>query len=201
MTDPPKPVQAALYPAIAEAAHRVGAQVVGLIDVGSSTGSNLDVDRVGITYSNGQTLGDPSSPLQLSASIRGHRPVPAQAIPEVVARISVDRDPVDTLPDALARVPAYVLPVVTTTWALSRLPLERRLRFLHRLNQAATNRAVAWVSVEGVGVAPAIPTFGDRHASGHSIIGLAVFGQSVLQAEAVGRCWSRGRFLAWLADS
>jgi hypothetical protein len=38
----------------------------------------------------------------------------------------------------------------------------------------------------GVGVAPAIPTLGDRRASGHSII---------------GRCWSRGRLLAWLADS
>jgi hypothetical protein len=57
------------------------------------------------------------------------------------------------------------------------------------------------VSVEGVGVAPAIPTFGDRRASGHSIIGLAVFDQSSLRAEAVGRCWSRGRFLGWLADS
>jgi len=60
---------------------------------------------------------------------------------------------------------------------------------------------VAWVSVEGVGVAPAIPTLGDRRASGHSIIGLAVFHQSALRAEAIGRCWSRGRFLAWLADS
>jgi hypothetical protein len=42
---------------------------------------------------------------------------------------------------------------------------------------------------------------GDRRASGHSIIGLAVFEHSTLRAEAVGRCWSRGRLLAWLADS
>jgi hypothetical protein len=89
--------------------------------------------------------------------------------------------------------------VVTTTWALSRLPLESRLRFLHRLDDAATDRAVAWVSVEGVGVAPAIPTLGDRRASGHSIIGVAVFEQSALRTEAVGRCWSRGSMLAWLA--
>jgi hypothetical protein len=54
---------------------------------------------------------------------------------------------------------------------------------------------------EGVGVAPAIPTLSDRRASGHSIIGLAVFSRSALRAEAVGRCWSRGRWLAWLADS
>ena len=110
-------------------------------------------------------------------------------------------DAVEVMPDAFARVPADALPVVTTTWALSHFPLESRLRFLHRLDEAATGRAVAWVSAEGVGVAPAIPTLGDRRASGHSIIGLAVFGQSALRAEAIGRCWSRGRLLAWLADS
>jgi hypothetical protein len=93
------------------------------------------------------------------------------------------------------------LPVVTTTWSLSHFPLESRLRFLHRLDQAAAGRAVAWVSAEGVGVAPAIPTLGDRRASGHSIIGLAVFDGSALRAEAIGRCWSQGRLLAWLADS
>jgi hypothetical protein len=235
---------AVLYPAIAEAARRAGANAVGLIDVGCRAGLNLNVDRVGITYSNGQSLGDPSSPVQLSASVVGGRPVPARAVPEVTARVGVDLDPVDVtdadearwlraclwpdqperaarleaemalaatapplllqgdavevMPDAFARVPVDALPVVTTTWALSRFPLERRLRFLHRLGDAAAGRAVAWVSVEGVGVAPAIPTLGDRRASGHSIIGLAVFGQSTLRAEAVGRCWSRGRLLAWL---
>jgi hypothetical protein len=242
---------AVLYPAIAEAARRVGANAVGLIDLGCSAGLNLNVDlnvdRVGITYSNGQSLGDPSSPVQLSSSIVGDRTIPERAMPEVVARIGVDLDPVDVtdaddarwlraclwpdqpervarldaemalaatapplllqgdavqvVPDAFARVPADALPVVTTTWALSHFPLERRLRFLHRLDQAAAGRAVAWVSAEGVGVAPAIPTLGDRRASGHSIIGLAVFDRSDLRAEAIGRCWSQGRLLAWLADS
>jgi hypothetical protein len=46
-----------------------------------------------------------------------------------------------------------------------------------------------------------MPTLGDRRASGHSIIGLALAGQSGLRAEAIGRCWSQGRLLAWLADS
>jgi hypothetical protein len=238
---------AVLYPAIAEAARRVGANAVGLIDVGCSAGLNLNVDHVGITYSNGQSLGDPSSPVQLAASVVGDRSLPARAMPEVVARVSVALDPVDVtdaddarwlracvwpdqreraarldaeialaaadppvllrgdavevLPDALARVPTGALSVVTTTWALSRFPLDSRLRFLHRLGDAAAGRAVAWVSVEGVGVAPGIPTFGDRRASGHSIIGMAVFEQAALCAEAVGRCWSRGRLLAWLADS
>jgi len=220
---------------------------VGLIDVGCSAGFNLNVDRVGIAYSDGQSLGDPSCPVQMSSSIVGERPIPARAIPEVVARVGVDLEPVDVtdaddarwlraclwpdqperaarleaemalaatapplllqgdavevMPDAFARVPADALPVVTTTWAVSRFPLESRLRFLHRLDEAAVGRAVAWVSVEGVGVAPAIPTLGDRRASGHSIIGLAVFDQSALRAEAIGRCWSQGRFLAWLTAS
>ena len=236
---------AVLYPAIAEAARRAGANAIGLIDVGCSAGLNLTVDRVGIAYSNGQSLGDPSSPVRLSCSVVGDRPIPSRAMPEIVARVGVDVDPVDVtdpdearwlracvwpdqperiarldaeialaatapplllrgdvvevLPEALARVPADALPVVTTTWALSHFPLESRLRFLHRLDEAAAGRAVAWVSVEGVGVAPAIPTFGDRRASGHSIIGVAVFDGSALRAEAVGRCWSRGRLLTWLA--
>jgi hypothetical protein len=238
---------AVLYPAIAEAARRAGAQTVGLIDVGYSAGLNLHVDRVGITYSNGQSLGDRSAAVQLSCSTVGDRPIPARAMPEVLARIGVDIDPLDVtdaddarwlracvwpdqperaarleaemalaatapplllrgdaieaLPDALARVPAGVLPVVTTTWALSHFPADRRPRLLHRLGAAAAGRAVAWVSAEGVGVAPGIPTLGDRRASGHSIIGLAMFDRSALSAEAIGRCWSRGRFLAWLADS
>jgi hypothetical protein len=81
-------------------------------------------------------------------------------------------------------------------------PLYQRVAVaLSESGEAALRRTVAWVSVEGVGVAPAIPTFGDRRASGHSIIGLALFGQSAVRIEAAGRCWSRGRFLTWLADS
>jgi len=236
---------AVLYPAITEAARRAGAKAVGLIDIGCSAGLNLNVDRVGIAYGNGPSLGDPSSPVQVCARIAQARPVPARAIPEVVARVGVDLDPTDVtdadsarwlraclppdqperiarldaemtlaatapplllsgdaaelLPDAIARVPANALPVVTTTWALSRFSPETRRRFLGRLEQAADGRAVAWVSAEGVGVAPTIPTLGDRPASGHSIIGLALFGSSAQPAEAIGRCWSRGSVLAWLA--
>jgi hypothetical protein len=238
---------AVLYPAITEAARRVGADAVGLIDVGCSAGFNLAVDRVGIAYGNGQSFGDPSSPVRLSASVVGDRPLPTRVMPEVVARVGIDLDPVDVtaadearwlraclwpdqperaarldaeialtatapplllrgdavdvLPGAFARVPADAVPVVVTTWTLSQLSLESRLRFLHRLDEAATDRTVVWVSVEGVGVAPSIPTLGDRRASGHSTIGLAVFRQSALHTEAVGRCWLRGRLLSWLADS
>jgi hypothetical protein len=41
---------------------------------------------------------------------------------------------------------------------------------------------------------------GDRRSSGHSVIGVAVFEHAGLRAEAVGRWWSRGRMLAWLAE-
>src|SRR5213078_1583325 len=52
------------------------------------------------TYSNRQSLGDRSSPVQLSASIVGERPIPTRAMPQVVARLGVDLDPVDvTDPD------------------------------------------------------------------------------------------------------
>ena len=56
---------------------------------------NLNVDRVGITYGNGQSLGGPPSPVQLSSSIGGDRPIPARAMPRVVARVGVGLDPVD----------------------------------------------------------------------------------------------------------
>jgi hypothetical protein len=238
---------AVLYPAIAEAARRLGADAVGLIDVGRSAALNLNTDRAGIAYSNGQSLGDPSSPVQMSSSVAGDRPVPERAIPEVVARVGVDADPLDVtsaddarwlraclwpgqperaamldaeialaatappvlltgdaaevMPEALTHVPGDALPVVVTTWALSRFPHESRVRFVHHLRDAAAGRAVAWVSAEGVGAAPAMPTLGDRPASGHSIIGLAMFGRPAGRTEALGRCWSRGRFLAWLANS
>ena len=237
---------AVLYPAIAEAAHRAGADAVGLVDVGCAAGLELAVDRVGIAYNDGQVLGDPASPVRLTATVVGDRPLPARAMPEVAARIGVDRDPLDVtdpddvrwlraclppdrperrarldaemalaaqapalllrgdalevLPDAVAAVPAGALPVVCTTWVLSGIPPAGRPRFLHRLEEAAAGRPVAWVSVEGAGVAPSVPTLGDRRASGHSIVGVAVSGRSGLRAEAVGRCWSRGRLLAWLAD-
>src|SRR2546429_9557950 len=99
-------------------------------------------------------------------------------------------DAVEVMPDAFARVPADALPVVTTTWALSHFPLESRLRFLRRLDEAAAGRAVAWVSVEGVGGAPAMPTLGDRPASGHSIVGPAGLDRAAPRAQATGRRWA-----------
>src|SRR5207302_11317346 len=97
----------------------------------------------------------------LRACLWPDQPEPAARLEAEMALAATARplllpgDAFEVLPGAFARVPAGALPVVTTTWALSRFPLESRLRFLHRLDEAATGRAVAWVSAEGVGVAPA----------------------------------------------
>jgi hypothetical protein len=159
----------------------------------------IDLDPIDVT--------DPDDARWLRACVPPDQPERAAMVAAETALAMTDPplmlagDAVELLPDAFARIPADALPGVLTTWALSRLTLDRRLRFLQCLDAAATDSPVAWVSVEGVGVAPAIPTFGDRPASGHSIIGLAVFGHSVMHTEALGRCWSRGRMLSWLADS
>ncbi|APE07944.1 DUF2332 domain-containing protein [Rhodococcus pyridinivorans] len=224
MADPPRRAAvdeagryAVLHPAIAEAAHRAGATAIGLIDVGRPAALNLCVDRVGITYSDGVFLGDPDSPVQESCSIVHGGTVPDRAMPPVVARVAVTRrrpdvedallaedppvrfcgDVVELLPEGIAAVPEGALPVVTTTWALSRLAIPRRPSFVDSLREAAAGRTVAWVSAEGVGAAPSVPTLGDRPASGHSIVGVAVYRGSEQHVDAVGRCWSRGRMLDW----
>jgi hypothetical protein len=190
----------ALHPAVAEAAYRAGAEAVGLVDLGGPGGVALRLDAIGIAYSDGRRRGDPAAPAQVEVRLVGGRPVPGRPLPRVASRETVAPGTLEALADALDRVAAGVLPVVTTTWSLSGLTLEGRARFLQRLDAAATHRTVAWVSVEGVGVAPGVPTLGDRPASGHSIVGLALLAHRILRVEAVGRCWSRGRHLAWLAD-
>jgi hypothetical protein len=193
----PPPVQrwAALLPLLAEAGHRADADAVGLVDLvgDASTGA------VGVTYSAGQRLGDPAAAVQLTAAVVGPGRPPLWPLPTVTSHACPGT--LVELADALAAVPAGTLPLVTTTWALAALSVDDRLRFLQRLDDAATHRTVAWASVEGVGVAPGVPTLGDRRASGHSTLGLTLLEQSSLRSEAVGRCWSRGRHVAWLADA
>jgi hypothetical protein len=191
-------LNAALHPALAEAAHRAGADAIGLVDLGGASESEAAIDAVGVTYGTGQVLGDPSAAVQVASDVVGDRPLPDRPLPRIVARAAVDVRRLDVA-DAVAQVPDGVLPVVTTTWALSRLRAERRRVFLARLEEVAARRPLAWVSVEGVGVAPSVPTLGDRPASGHSIIGVAVLEGSPASPEAVGRCWSRGRWVSWSA--
>ncbi|MEE4024542.1 DUF2332 domain-containing protein [Gordonia sp. PKS22-38] len=240
-------VCAVLYPALADAAHRLGADDIGVIDVNPGAGLNVHTDRVAITYSTGESLGDSSSRVSIDCRVVGQHAIPTRSLPRVVARVGIGTDIVDladpddvlwlracgppdqdepadqldaavgvaaaqppvllrgdvldVVDDAIDKVPAGALPLVTTTWALSALPLESRLRWLQRLGDIAARRPIAWISVEGVGVSPSIPTMGDRRASGHSIVGLTVLGSSDLHSQAVGRCWSRGRVMSWLNAS
>lgn len=118
---------------------------------------------------------------------------------DMLASLPVRRvvgDPVVNLPAAIASVGADVTPVVMTTWTVARLSRPRRAELLSAVTGAG--RPVAWVSAEGVGVAPSIPTYGDRPASGHSILGMVTVGEDSTTATAVGRCWRRGAILSWL---
>ena len=200
MTVDTTPCAGALHPAVAEAAHRAGAEAVGVVDLGAPGGVALRLDAIGIGYGDGARRGDAAAPEQIEVALVGRRSVPERTLPRIASRETVAPDALEALAAALDRVPAGALPLVTTAWALSGLTLEGRTRFLQRLDAAATHRTVAWVSVEGVGVAPGVPTLGDRPASGHSIVGLALLEHRTLRVEAVGRCWSRGRHLAWLTD-
>ena len=236
---------ALLYPAVAEAAARVGAARVALVDVGCSAGLNLHLDRYAITYSDGVEVGERSSPVQLECEVVGAlappRPVP---FPPVVDRVGIDlrpvdvRDPaearwlqaclwpdqperiarlrgafavalehpvrlvrgnvIDVLPEVLAALAPDALPVVTTTWAIAYLKPSDRLRFLQRLSAAAIDRPVAWVSAEGVGLAPAVPTLGDAKGSVHSLIGVAVAQGARFDVETIARCHPHGRWVEWL---
>ena len=156
----------------------------------------VDTDPLDVT--------DPSDARWLRACLPPDRPDEAAALAAELALAASDPpqplrgDALEKLPEALAPLPANALAVVITTWSLSRYSNERRQGFVERLGEAAADRPIAWVSVEGVGVAPTIPTLGDRPASGHSIIGLAMFDGSARRAEALGRCWLRGRMLEWL---
>lgn len=189
---------AVLRAAVAEAASRARADAIGLVDLAREPWRNLDVDEVAVAYGGGPEAGDGAGP-RVRCRLVGARPVPAREPPAVATKLSAGA--LTELAAACAQVPADALPVVTTTWSLSRLSLADRLRFLDTLIDASARRTLAWVSVEGVGVAPGVPTLGDRRASGHSIVGVTLLDRETVRAEAVGRCWSRGRVLEWLAGA
>ena len=106
---------------------------------------------------------------------------------------------IDVLPDALALVPDDALVIVTTTWAVAYFPLEDRLRFLRRLDEQSATRPLAWVSAEGVGIAPGVPTMGDSRLAAHSLVGLLTFEGRRMHAETLARCHPHGAWVEWLA--
>jgi len=202
VTTPVGQVCAVLRPAVAEAARLTGAGSVGLVDVaGGQPGTelNLHLDAVPTTYASRGSQEEAGASVRLRCRVAGDRSVPATPVPAVVSReaVPVTGDLGAGLSVALGQVPDDALAVVLTTWALARLRPGRRPAFLRVLEDVASTRPVAWVSVEGVGVAPTVPTLGDRPASGHSLVGLVLVGGAE-PPRVLGRCWSRGAVLSWL---
>ena len=81
---------------------------LALIEVGASAGLCLYPDRFSYDY-DGRPVGEPS-PVHLSSTTSGNVPLPAR-LPEVVARIGVDLNPLDPAdPDTRAWLRALVWP-------------------------------------------------------------------------------------------
>ena len=121
------------------AGHLLGADAIGMVDVGCSAGLNLTVDRVGITYDNGQSLGDKLSPSNC-AGIDRRRPAP---FPWTLAdtsrswhRIGIDRDPIDvTDPDDVRWLHACLSPPDLTGPERRRHGSTPRLRWRRRTHR------------------------------------------------------------------
>ena len=90
---------ALLLPALAMVAADVGP--LAWVDVGSSGGLNLHLDRFEYEYRPGGHVGEPSTVL-LETGTRGHVPVPDRT-PPIARRLGLDRSPIDLTDPAEAR--------------------------------------------------------------------------------------------------
>jgi hypothetical protein len=85
---------AAFVPALASLGAEVGE--LALVDVGTSAGLNLALDRYRYEYDgdrDGRAVG-PASPVTLRAGVRGDPPIPDD-LPTIADRIGIDRAPID----------------------------------------------------------------------------------------------------------
>lgn len=96
-----------LWPGLMEIARHFGPNME-LLELGSSAGLNLNMDRFGYDLG-GMKSGDPMSPLQLKPD--WHGPAPPSARINVVARAGIDQNPLDAAkPEVAERLLAYVWP-------------------------------------------------------------------------------------------
>ncbi len=85
-----------LAPALSLVYRESGDRPLALVEIGASAGLNLFWDRYRIEYSDGGTLGDPSSALLLSTEMHGTSlPPNLPQRPEVASRIGLDLNPID----------------------------------------------------------------------------------------------------------
>lgn len=98
---------AMLWPGIMEVARQFGPDIE-LLELGSSAGLNLNLDRFGYDLG-GVAAGDATSALQLKPDWEGQAPVAAPV--HIVARAGVDQNPLDPSdPEVAERLLAYVWP-------------------------------------------------------------------------------------------
>lgn len=102
----------------------VDERLVHLVDVGASAGIHLRFDRFGYALG-GRRFGDPASPVQIEAELRGDTVPELDAIPRIESATGVDLAPVDvTDPDQRRWLEALVWPESRREAALLQAALE-----------------------------------------------------------------------------
>ena len=126
-----------------------------LIEIGTSAGLNLLLDRFGYQYAGGKPFGDPASPVQLRSEVRGeHRPPATLRGVRVVGRVGVDLNPLDVRrPEDLFWLRALVWPEHA----------ERR-RLLERATELQSEAPVRLVAGDGIARLPDLVAEADPDA-------------------------------------
>jgi hypothetical protein len=103
---------ACYMPAVALVPAALGTAEIGLVDVGSSAGLGMLLDRYAYDYGDAGNAGPAEAAVQLRCEVRGDRPPPlAGAPPRIAHRVGLDRAPVDVRdPDATRWLRASVWP-------------------------------------------------------------------------------------------
>ncbi|MGO9560443.1 MAG: DUF2332 domain-containing protein [Acidimicrobiales bacterium] len=93
---------ALIGPGLTWLATRFG-KAIALVDVGTSAGLNLLCDLYRLDYGSHGASGPIDSPVQISCRVDGGNPPIAWQLPQVVARVGIDRSPIDLADGADAR--------------------------------------------------------------------------------------------------
>ena len=93
---------AVIGPALTWAAQRFGAPLA-MLDVGASAGLNLGCDRYFLDYGPAGSTGPADAEVRIECTVRGGTPPIAPLLPEIVARLGLDRSPIDLTDERDAR--------------------------------------------------------------------------------------------------